>query len=121
MSERRTPTTRVAIKNVGVILIALLLASLGGYNIVLKATWTLLDDGVFWKDNPAGVVAARVAAGGPAAVEGLRVGDVLVALDGDEILTAEQVRQYLTSRHAGSRVRYSLLRADERRAVDVTI
>src|SRR5262245_958374 len=76
---------RAGIKNVAVVLVAVLLASLGIYNIVLKATWTLLDDGVFWKDNPEGVVAARVAAGGPGAVEGLRAGDLLIALDGEEV------------------------------------
>jgi PAS domain S-box-containing protein len=108
-------------KNVGVVLVALLLASLGIYNIVLKATWTLLDDGVFWKDVPHGVVAARVAAGGPGAVEGLRAGDLLIALDGEEVFTADQVRQRLGSRHSEGRVRYSLLRADERRAIDVAV
>ena len=62
------------------------LASLGIYNIVLKATWTLMDDGVFWSRRPQGVVAAaRVAPGGPARPRGRRAGDVLLALDGEEV------------------------------------
>ena len=55
---------------------------LGVYNIVLKATWTLMDDGVFWRPGPQGVVAGRVAAGGPADSGGRRAGDVLLASTG---------------------------------------
>ena len=57
---------RPATKNLTVLAVAFLLTGLGAYNIFLKATWTLMDDGVFWKDAPQGVVAGRVAAGGPA-------------------------------------------------------
>jgi hypothetical protein len=57
---------RIFLKNAVVVFVALVLASLGIYNIVLKATWTIMDDGVFWKDATQGVVAARVAAGAPA-------------------------------------------------------
>jgi PAS domain S-box-containing protein len=109
------------IKNVAVILVALALAGLGIYNIVLKATWTLLDDGVFWKDAPHGVVAGRVAAGGPAARAGVRVGDVLLGIGGEEVLQAAQVEAALGRRRAGERVTYSLLRADERRSLELVI
>ena len=37
---------RPRLKNVTVLLVALLLATLGIYNIFLKATWTLMDDEV---------------------------------------------------------------------------
>jgi two-component system, NtrC family, sensor kinase len=108
-------------KNVAVLALALLLTGLGVYNIFLKATWTLLDDGVLWKDAPSGVVAARVAPGGPAALAGVRVGDVLLAVDGDEVLTDAQVQARLANRSAGSRIQYSLLRATERRSLEVEV
>ena len=57
--------TASRLKNAAVLSIAVLLASLGIYNIFLKATWTLMDDGVFWKQGEAGLYAARIAAGGP--------------------------------------------------------
>ena len=63
--------TRPFVKNAAVLTVAVALASLGFYNLVLKATWTLLDDGVFWKESTLGVVAARVAKGGPADRAGL--------------------------------------------------
>jgi two-component system NtrC family sensor kinase len=112
---------RDASKNIAVVAVALILTGLGAYNIFLKATWTLLDDGVFWSAAAEGVVAGRVAAGGPAERAGVRVGDVLLGIDGEEVLTAEQVQAHLASRRAGDRLGYSLLRADERRSFEVAV
>ncbi len=109
------------LKNLAVVAVALLLTGLGLYNIFLKATWTMLDDGVLWKDAPAGVTAARVAPGGPAALAGVHGGDVLLAIDGDEVLTDEQVQARLAHRSAGSRVQYSLLRSEERRSLELEV
>jgi len=108
-------------KNIAVLAVALLLTGLGAYNIFLKATWTLLDDGVFWNASAEGVVAGRVAAGGPAERAGIRVGDILLGIDGDEVLTAEQVQAHLAGRSPGDHVGYSLLRADEPRAFRVVV
>jgi serine protease Do len=104
---------RRRIKNVVVLAAGLLLAALGVYNIVLKATWTLLDDGVFWRPSPTGMVAGRVAAGGPADRAGVRMGDVLLAIDGEEVLSPEQVETSLRHRQSGERVQYALLRESE--------
>jgi PAS domain S-box-containing protein len=109
------------LKNVAVLGIALLLAALGIYNIVLKATWTLMDDGVFWREGPAGLYAARVAAGGPADRAGVKTGDILLAVDGEEAATADQVEARLARRTAGTRVAYSLLRAAEKRSLSVAV
>src|SRR5262245_32083810 len=97
-------------KNLAVLAVAFLLAGLGIYNIVLKATWTLMDDGVFWKDEAQGVVAGRVAAGGPGDRAGVKVGDVLMAVDGEEPQSSAQVQARLATRKAGDTVSYSLLR-----------
>ncbi|HSD65239.1 MAG TPA: PAS domain S-box protein, partial [Vicinamibacteria bacterium] len=114
MSRRR-------LKNVLVVLAGLALASLGVYNIVLKATWTSADDGVFWKQAPQGLVATRLAPGGPAARAGVHEGDVLLAVDGEEALSPARLDILLAGRRPGSRLRYSLLREDERRALDVVV
>jgi hypothetical protein len=111
----------VAIKNALVLTVAFVLASLGIYNIVLKATWTLMDDGVFWKDDLQGLLAARVAAGGPGDLAGVKVGDVLLGVDGEDVLTSEHMRARLVRRQPGDRIAYSLLRAAERRSLDVTV
>ena len=108
-------------KNVLVVLAGLTLASLGVYNIVLKATWTLMDDGVFWKTAPQGLVAARVAPGGPASRSGVHTGDILIAVDEEEVLTQAAMETVLSSREDGAQVQYLLLRAEERSLVPVTV
>jgi PAS domain S-box-containing protein len=110
-----------SLKNVTVLAVALLLASLGVYNIVLKATWTLLDDGVFWREEPQGLVAGRVAVNGPASRAGVSLGDVLLAIDGEEVLTAPDVQKALDRRQAGGQVTYTVLRGSQRRALDLTV
>ena len=109
------------LKNIAVVAVALVLTALGTYNIFLKATWTLMDDGVLWAQGPQGVYAARVAPGGPAAQAGVHAGDVVLALDGEEILTAPQIEDRLTRRPAGGHLVYDLLRADERRPLELTV
>ena len=111
---------RIFLKNAVVVFVALVLASLGIYNIVLKATWTIMDDGVFWKDATQGVVAARVAAGAPGALAGIQEGDVLLALGGEEVVNAVQVEAHLHASHQGP-LTYSLLRADTRQSLEVRV
>ena len=114
MTQRRS-------KNAFVVLAGLILASLGVYNIVLKATWTLMDDGVFWDAAPQGLVAARIAPGGPAARAGVQAGDILIAVDEHEVLTRADLEAELGAHRSGDEVKYSLLRADERRTIDLPV
>lgn len=113
--------TRRHLKNTMVVLAGVALAALGVYNIVLKASFTLMDDGVFWRQAPQGLVASRLAPGGPGARAGVRAGDVLIAVDGEEALSPLRLESALASRRPGSRLTYSLLREEERRALDVVL
>jgi two-component system NtrC family sensor kinase len=109
------------LKNTLVVTLGLALASVGVYNIVLKATWRLMDDGVFWRTAPQGLVATRIAPGGPGSRAGVRGGDILLAVDGEEVLSRATLEAALGSHETGEEVTYSLLRADERRTLDVTV
>jgi two-component system NtrC family sensor kinase len=113
--------TRRHAKNTLVVLAGLALAALGVYNIVLKATWTLMDDGVFWRQAPQGLVASRLAPGGPGERAGVRAGDVLLAVDGEEVMRPTRLESVLAGRRPGSRLTYKLLREEERRALDVVL
>ena len=113
--------TRRHLKNTMVVLAGLALAALGVYNIVLKASFTLMDDGVYWRQAPQGLVASRLAPGGPGARAGVRAGDVLIAVDGEEALSPLRLESALAGRRPGSRLTYSLLREEERRALDVVL
>jgi hypothetical protein len=108
-------------KNALVVVAGLALAALGVYNIVLKASFRLMDDGAFWTASRQGLVATRVAPGGPAERAGVRPGDVLLGVDGEEVLSPERMEGVLAGRRPGERLTYSLLRQDERRALAVSV
>src|SRR5574340_262833 len=108
-------------KDVFVVAAGLMLAALGVYNLVSKATWTAADDGVYWKATSRGLVALRVAPGGPGARTGVEPDDVLLAVDGAEVLSLERLDETLASRRAADVVTYSLLRDHEPRKVDLRL
>ena len=112
---------KLHVKNATVLAVAFVLASLGIYNVFLKATWTLMDDGVFWKEGPQGLVAVRVAAGGPAGLSGIKSGDVLLGVDGEPVLSADELQARLSQRRPGERVGYSVVRFAERRAFEISV
>ena len=90
------------LKNALVIAVGLALAGLGVANLVLKASFTLMDDGAFWRQTAQGLVATRVAPGGPADHAGVREGDVLVAVDGEEALSPSRLESLLAAHRAGA-------------------
>jgi PAS domain S-box-containing protein len=108
-------------KNSVVLLLALVLAAAGVSNIVYKATWTAMDDGVLWDPAPQGLVAQRVAAAGPGGRAGILPGDVLLAVDGEEVLSPERLQTAVSARPPGERLSYLLLREQERRTLTVSL
>jgi hypothetical protein len=98
-----------------------ILLFLGLQNISLKSSFRLLDDGVFWETRDGRVVAKRVDPDGPAAVAGLRKGDVLVALGERAVDTASDVRRALEGSVEGQMLTYQVLREEEKRALAVSV
>jgi serine protease Do len=68
-----------------------------------------------------GVVIADVRPGGPAAGAGLRIGDVVTALDGKPMENARQLDVNLYRRAPGDTVELEIVRAGVRLTVDVTV
>ena len=94
---------------------------LGIANILARATFDELEDGVLWQVGPDGVVAAEIAHDAPAAQVGLRRGDVLLAIDDRPI---EAVADVVTALHAaapGATPQYTILRLGEREVMDIRI
>ena len=58
---------------------------------------------------------------GPADHAGVREGDVLVAVDGEEALSPSRLESLLAAHRAGERTTYTLLRESERRVLDVVV
>jgi serine protease Do len=72
--------------------------------------------------GPAGeLVVAGIEAGGAAAKAGLAPGDVIVALDGREFGSVENLEQYVTAKGANHTVSARILRGDQRRDVSITL
>jgi hypothetical protein len=109
------------VQNVLVIAAALVLAALGVSNLVLKASFRMMDDGAFWRQTAQGLVAGRVVPEGPAARAGVHEGDVLVAVNGEEALSPSRLEALLSARRPGERASYTLLRESERRVLEVQV
>ena len=114
--------TQRRLKNTLVVVVGLALASLGVYNIVLKATWTLMDDGVFWTPGAPGARRRPDRPGGPASRAGVRAGDILLAVDGEEVLSPARLEAPWLATPAGEPPHlHAAPRATSERPLDVTV
>jgi PAS domain S-box-containing protein len=81
-------------------------------NIHSRATWTEMDDGVLWQAADGVVTASAVFAGSPAAnaATPIEVGDILLAIDGARVETADQVVEALHAASKGTTLTYTIAR-----------
>ena len=120
-TERPEPLLRTWARPVLVIAIVAVLVGLGVANVVMRARWHEVEDGVLWGARAQGVTAIEVAANSPGAESGVRPGDVLLAVNGVPIESPADVVEYQHSRTAGTRLSYTLLRIGSREAVSVSL
>ncbi len=83
-------------------------------NIYQRATWSEVEDGVLWRSLNGAVVAAEVAPGTPADRAGIKSGDVLLMVEGHEVLDVPDVVEILHASRPGQALRYLVARADAR-------
>jgi PAS domain S-box-containing protein len=92
------------------IVVVSVLLCLGVANVVMRATWQAVEDGVFWESSGAGLVASKVAADSPAVAAGLRLGDELLLVNERAVETVAQLDEALRSASSETGVRYTVLR-----------
>jgi PAS domain S-box-containing protein len=97
------------------------LVCLGAANIAYRATWSEVEDGVLWTRSPDGVVAREIAPGAPAEASGLRVGDILLAVDDHPVEDVADVVEVLHSSGGRASLRYTVLRLGERDIIDARL
>jgi two-component system, NtrC family, sensor kinase len=97
------------------------LLCLGAANIAARATWREVEDGVLWRAQAEGIVAAEVAPGTPAADVGLRRGDLLLAIDDRPVQEVADVVAVLHASSTGRTLRYTTLRLGTREVIDVRV
>src|SRR5580765_5214715 len=61
------------------------LVFLGAANIIVRAQWHEVEDGVLWGARSEGVTAVDVAPGSSADLAGVRPGDILLAVNGTPV------------------------------------
>jgi len=120
-SEEPEPLWRTWARPLSVIAIVVVLVGLGIANVVMRARWHQVEDGVLWSARAEGVTAVAIAADSPAAASGLRPGDILLAVNGVPVESPSDVVEFQHRGTAGMRLAYTLLRLDSREALQVSL
>jgi len=68
-----------------------------------------------------GVLVARLSSGSPAAVAGLRSGDVIVSIDGQQVDTADELQLEVRSHQVGDTLKITYWRGQEQKETNVTL
>jgi two-component system, NtrC family, sensor kinase len=82
-------------------------------NFVQRSRYDQVDDGVAWSDSPKGIEAWKVAPESPAAVAGIRPGDILLFINDAPVPSAAHVARRLYRAGLWTQLRYKLSRNDE--------
>ncbi len=101
--------------------IVAVLLGLGAANILLRANWHEVEDGVLWVSRPEGVLASDVVPGGPADEAGIQAGDVILAIDGVPIGRPADVIERLHGGEQGTNLTYTILRLGARELREVSL
>jgi two-component system, NtrC family, sensor kinase len=97
------------------------LLGLGLSNIYTRATWHEVEDGVLWVSRPDGVTAAELADRAAGARAGVRLGDVLLAIDGRAVESPVDVYAAAHTARAEQALTYTLLRLGSREIVQIRL
>jgi PAS domain S-box-containing protein len=107
-----------ALLAVGVVAVLLCLAAA---NVVVRANWNEVEDGVLWIERSQGLVAEAVAPDTAAAISGLLRGDVLLAIDGEAVSTREDVLDRLHASEKATQLSYTVLRLGTQEIRELTL
>ena len=107
-----------ALLAVGIVAALLCLAAA---NVVVRANWHEVEDGVLWADEPAGVVARAVAPDSVGDVAGLAEGDLLLAVNGRTVESRRAILDILRAATQGERFTYTVLRVADRELSELTL
>ncbi len=114
-------TRRRPLSGWGVFALVGVLLCFGALNVAVRATWHKLEDGVLWDARPEGVIATEVAARSTAMAAGIRVGDLLIAIDGSAVETPGDVGRALNRGDQRDRLTYTILRLGQHQMLSVQV
>jgi len=117
----RPPPQRVWLHSTSTSLVVAALLCLAALNIVQRASWSEVEDGVLWRGQNGEVVAAEVAPETAADRAGIRSGDILQEIEGTEIQKVEDVVAVLHASGEGTRLSYTLLRQAQHELITIAV
>ena len=103
---------------VALVVTLLLMATL---NVVDRATWHAVDDGILWEDQPNGVTAVGIANSDVISSDEVQVGDLLRAIDGTTVETIADVVAALHDGRLNVVRRYTLQRTGQSQLVEIVV
>ena len=103
------------------IAVVVALICLAAANMHLRWTWSEMEDGVLWSEQAGEIVATEIAPGSPAERADVRPGDLLIAIDGREVVSRDQIWTALHAADKDDRITYSILREGETSFVHVLV
>src|SRR5580704_1192982 len=92
-----------------------------GFNYKQEHQTAIPDDGVWWLEKSGQVVADRLEPNGPAALAGVRHGDVVVSINNHPVATSGAIERQLYDSGVYSKATYSLLRGSVPLDVEVVL
>ena len=92
------------------LLLTIAAAVFAGYNYRLEHDSAIPDDGAWWMERNGAIVADRLDPNGPAAVAGIRSGDVVLSVNGRAINSTASLTRQLYYSGVYSKATYSLIR-----------
>jgi two-component system NtrC family sensor kinase len=100
------------VRSVAVLLFLLTVAAVvfAGFNLDAELKFAVPDDGVWWIEHGGRLTADRVDPSGPGAKSGIKAGDQLVSINGQEVQSMSGLERQLYRTGVWSKASYSLLR-----------
>ncbi len=106
--------------SLAVALVAALIC-LAAANVVVRANWNEVVDGILWVDRADAVTALEIAPGEAGETAGIQVGDLLLAIDDALVDSTADVVAHLHSGRVDAPLTYTLLRLGEEQMLEVSL
>src|SRR5687768_14113664 len=102
-----------------VVVVALL--CLAALNMMQRASWSEMEDGVLWKLTGADVAAAEIGKGTAAERAGLQRGDILLSIADREVRDVGDVVNVLHTSQPGTTLRYVIMREKAKQLATIEV